>query len=299
MLVPAYVLQVLQRNGSLHSAVVAPPVVNNELMAPTSDAQVPRIQIHVSVTNAGMNIQFQADNEFLNGLLIAEPLSYVPITNFLSSSIMPSLATIGPWAHGYGMRPTSLDIHLSLSDFEGSVQVTSCISQGEADGTVTSTVQIWSIDREEVQALSDETQTVMLHADIQVVAFSETSKDTVAGDITETLAGSSRAGAQGKRSKNKAPVSIASVHRSSRSNKYDGFKVHQVSDSKAKTSKVKPRVVPSALTIREVDDVEQIPPPTPVRVIQQISAVLCAIPTEELTDEALMASQEEEPLAST
>ena len=43
VLVPASVLQVLQRNGSLHSAVVAPPVVNNELMAPTSDAQVPRI----------------------------------------------------------------------------------------------------------------------------------------------------------------------------------------------------------------------------------------------------------------
>ena len=95
------------------------------------------------------------------------------------------------------------------------------------------------------------------------------------------------------------PECAIALHRSARTNKYDGFKVHQVSDGKAKTSKVKPRVTPSALTIREVEDAEQIPPPTPIRLIQQIGTVLCAIPSEELTDEALMASQEEEPPAST
>mgnify|MGYP000941535423 CR=1 FL=1 len=102
-----------------------------------------------------------------------------------------------------------------------------------------------------------------------------------------------------RKGKSVVPECAIALRRSARTNKYDGFKVHQVFDSKKKTSKVKPRVVPTTLTIREVDDVEKIPPPTPVRVIQQISAVLCAIPTEELTGEALMASQEEEPPAST
>ena len=102
-----------------------------------------------------------------------------------------------------------------------------------------------------------------------------------------------------RKGKSVVPECDIALRRSARTNKYDGFKLHQVSDSKAKTSKVKPRVTPSALTIREVYDVEHIPPPTPIRMIQQIGTVLCVIPTEELTDEALMASQEEEPPAST
>ena len=58
---------------------------------------------------------------------------------------------------------------------------------GEADGTVTSTVQFWSLDSEDVQALPNENQTVVLLADNQAVDFSEASEaqDTVSGAITE------------------------------------------------------------------------------------------------------------------
>ena len=298
VLVPASVLQVLQRNGALHSAVVAPPVVNNELMAPTSDAQVPRIQIHVSVTNAGMNIQFQADNEFLNGLLIAEPLSYVPITNFLSSSIMPSLATIGPWAHGYGMRPTKLDITLSLSEYNGAVQVSSYITQGEEDGSVTTTINVWSLASEVMQILSDDTQDMGFSAGDQAMEISETPTDqeVLQMDISEIQAGSSRVGSSNKHGKNKAPLSVTSVRRSARSNKDDGFKVPPLTDSRTKISKVKPRVIPnavSAVVISEISDDQpahgELPPPMTIEQIQHIAVHQCAVPPEEITEDLLMA----------
>ena len=80
------------------------------MIHPRGEDETSQIQFSISVTNAGMNISFSADNEFMNGMLIVEPLSYVPITSFPSRSIMPTLATIGPWAHGYGIRPTRLDI---------------------------------------------------------------------------------------------------------------------------------------------------------------------------------------------
>ena len=56
------------------------------------------------------------------------------------------------------------------------------------------------------------------------------------------------------------------VHHSNHSNKYDGFKVPLIFDSKAKTSKVKPRVIPnmaSAVVITELSDDHdaEVPPP--------------------------------------
>ena len=64
-----------------------------------------------------------------------------------------------------------------------------------------------------------------------------------------------------------------------------------------KASKVKPRTVPTALRIREVAE-DQVPPPTPVRVIQQVGTMLCAIPADELSEDTLLATHEEEPKTS-
>ena len=70
-----------------------------------------------------------------------------------------------------------------------------------------------------------------------------------------------------RKGKSVVPECYVSLRRSTRSNKYDGFKVPPLTDSKIKSSKVKPRHVPSALTISDTP-VEQIPPATPIEVIQ-------------------------------
>ena len=101
-----------------------------------------------------------------------------------------------------------------------------------------------------------------------------------------------------RKGKSQAPIDTASLRHNNRSNKYDGFKVPPLTDSKIKLSKVKPRQVPSALTIRDTPT-EHIPPATPFQVIQQIGTNLRGIPANEPSKEALMAAQEEEPASST
>ena len=102
VLVPASILQALQRNGSLNFAnnTVTPPVQHNELMIPREEGQTSQIQLSISIINAGMNISFSADNEFMNGMLIAEPLSYVPSPIFSQEPLCPPLPllALGPMA---------------------------------------------------------------------------------------------------------------------------------------------------------------------------------------------------------
>ena len=92
---------------------------------------------------------------------------------------------------------------------------------------------------------------------------------------------------------------------SSRSNKYDGFKVPALTDSRTKTSKVKPRVIPnvvSAVVITEIteDQIEEgeIPPAMTVDQIQNIAVQKCVVPLEEVTEEVLMADKGAGPSSS-
>lgn len=106
-----------------------------------------------------------------------------------------------------------------------------------------------------------------------------------------------------RKGKAQAPTDCSQLRRSSRSNKYDGFKVHQPTDSRTHKSKVKPRVVPSALKINEAQgetaDSDEIPPPTTISVMQAVGVQLCAVPEEELTEEALnMEIEEQTPSAA-
>lgn len=101
----------------------------------------------------------------------------------------------------------------------------------------------------------------------------------------------------------KGYVDTTQLRRSTRSTRYDGFRVPQPSDMKVHVSKVKNRVNP-AITIssnatapRSSDEqtvvtpvAVDIPPPTTIQTIQCIGTNLCGIPAEELSPKKLLAS---------
>ncbi|KAE8814553.1 hypothetical protein D1007_08067 [Hordeum vulgare] len=84
-------------------------------------------------------------------------------------------------------------------------------------------------------------------------------------------------------------VDTSNLHYTSRSNKYDGFKVSPMEDGRISKSKVKPRVMPH-ITIQEENSASEmdVPPPTAIITMQDIGTHLCAIPEEELTASILL-----------
>jgi hypothetical protein len=95
------------------------------------------------------------------------------------------------------------------------------------------------------------------------------------------------------------------VRRSTRCNKYDGFKPKITSDAKQVKSKVKPRKNPM-MTVSDEKDVDKVmvhssddfanpvaPPHTPIAVIQSIGVNLCGVPSEELSPKKLLANLQE------
>jgi hypothetical protein len=107
-----------------------------------------------------------------------------------------------------------------------------------------------------------------------------------------------------------APDCSNQVRRSARCNKYNGFKPRIISDAKTMKSKVKPRKIPSISTTDMVEDNGteeapladqqivvshvQVPPITPVPVMQSIGINLCGVPPEDLSPQKLLASLQEE-----
>ena len=87
------------------------------------------------------------------------------------------------------------------------------------------------------------------------------------------------------------------VRRSARGNRYKGFRPQNLSDAKAVKSKVKPRKIPEVPRIAADDEMMQtnvqkteIPEDTPIPVLQAIGINLCGVPLEELSEEKLMDS---------
>jgi hypothetical protein len=104
-----------------------------------------------------------------------------------------------------------------------------------------------------------------------------------------------------------APDCTTQVRRSSRCNKYNGFKPKNISDTKNAKSKVKSRKIPSVplpvttdIILQEEAEfqgnTDQIPLVTPVPVLQAIGINLCGVPPEELSPKELMASLQEEKM---
>ena len=105
------------------------------------------------------------------------------------------------------------------------------------------------------------------------------------------------------RSRKFVPRVTSQVRRSTRSTRYDGFKVPNISDTKAYKSKVKPREVPDlALDLVEEEPLEVqdtgIPANTPVQVLQHIAINRCGVPPAEVVPEKLLARLQEDEASS-
>lgn len=92
-----------------------------------------------------------------------------------------------------------------------------------------------------------------------------------------------------------APLDISEVRRSVRATRYMGFKASSLADAKKKVSHVKARVVPVIADMEcdtehiEPDETSKpVPPPTPIKLIQQVGTNLCGIPEVELTEKELL-----------
>ncbi|KAE8801397.1 hypothetical protein D1007_22990 [Hordeum vulgare] len=101
---------------------------------------------------------------------------------------------------------------------------------------------------------------------------------------------------RGRKPKPTIPLCTTEVRRSPRSNKYTGFKVDQLSDTRGRKSLIKPRTSmvisePAPSSFDEDASSSSAPPPPPmiIKDIQQVGTGLCGIPPEELTDECLLA----------
>lgn len=117
---------------------------NGSLVPNSSVQQVQSIQLSLSISNSGISVNVTADDEILNSMLINENISYAPVTQFLTSAIRPVLASFGPWAQGYGLRPTCLDIQLRITpDDDGSWSVASTITQNDRSGSATAVSHDW------------------------------------------------------------------------------------------------------------------------------------------------------------
>lgn len=103
----------------------------------------------------------------------------------------------------------------------------------------------------------------------------------------------------------RAPIDIAGLRRSTRSTRYDGFKMNLVTDAKKAQSKVKPRKAPSITCSSKATDPhasllpqnpeaqsDGMPPPTPVQQIQYVGTVLCGVPANELSPQKLLESEQ-------
>jgi hypothetical protein len=103
----------------------------------------------------------------------------------------------------------------------------------------------------------------------------------------------------GQKRKMEVPSDTAMVRRSPRKNKYDGFKVHLVSNTKVIKSKVMPRKVPAIkYTAKEkgkkvLQNEEEDLAPTPVPVLQSIGVNLCGLHPSEVSSQKLLAEEVE------
>lgn len=250
-------------------------------MASNDSALPPSLFFEISVSNSGLNFHMSADNERIYSMLFCLNISSVQVTNFLSSAIMHVLTTFGPWAHGYGLYNERTQVHFSVTaENPNDMLVSSSITHTDRNGA-TNTIALPWINQTVTPHSGRHSSVVITDLDDaqevanaigQVCEFSEDENlalnDIVIppAEISEMVAVVNALEIQGqeenlltasasdvntgtfvnRKGKAKAPICVSAVRRSNRSNKYDGFKIPSMTDSKVKNSKVKPRVTPKA-----------------------------------------------------
>ena len=251
-------------------------------------------------------------------------------TAYLSRSILSVVAAFGPWSSGYGLPPLEFQTASPRTILQVADQETThllCYSAHILHAAPTSSlVQISELAPEEEvpTALPSEHLGTLPTEAVGDTAMSTLSPDTAApfdamlslAPTTVSMDGSpivshgpleddsdlglaqvlsdvpGPSAARPRRSKYKAPVVTTEVRRYTRSTRFDGFRVPQISDVRPTVSKVKPRVIPSAAPSSSTVIMDQAPPPTPFRTMQDIGIIRCAVPPQELTEAALLASDD-------
>ena len=90
----------------------------------------------------------------------------------------------------------------------------------------------------------------------------------------------------------KVPLDTTAVRRSSRSNKYDGFKICNASEVKPSRSRVKARIVPTVNAVSTATaPAVTCPPPTSIHELQQVGD-RCGIVPEDISEDKLLATQQ-------
>lgn len=208
--------------------------------SPSQHAQV--MLIDLTVSSSGMHYSVSTTNETVASMVFGEHFPFVQVTNFMSSSILPTLSTFGPWAQGYGFQPPNLEMQLVLTVVDAeTICVSSSIKRTESLGTLVISRNTWSIQmsaHETAQVPAPRSSVTITELPEEDVTFpADNSSDLQLFNMEmqdptrnlpvalPDLVGFSSSKGQCKCAKTNALECVVSVCRSIRSNKYDGFKV--------------------------------------------------------------------------
>lgn len=272
--------------------------------------QPPVLELNISVSNLGMQINMEAHGDIVSSLMINEFVPVMQLNSFVTRSLRPLTATFGPWAEGYGFAYDCLKLKVNMEQSQEGFSFTSA-AQLSANGNSIMTVSMGTISEDvltsqlnmfPVLPVDSTTEPLRLtgnnDSSVTSVNYGGNSRISEIQDLG--LASLQPEGnmiqhgpsgpmvTRGRKPKPKLPECSIQLRHSERSNKYDGFKVPPVSDTRPRASKVKARSVPSAVKPVMSEDLEEgeIPPPTTIHAIQEIGTH-CAVPAEEMTKELL------------
>lgn len=281
------------------------------------------LNITVNMHNNGIQFGLSTNGSELLNLLLSDPIPRQRLNNFIFHALRPALATIGPWSSGYGMESANVQVTVLVSSDVNGIALSQLLDPPR------SSVVLEDISEDPTQnnQLLLPAPDAPLHSEPTPLAAShnvplnselDSSNERALQGLPTPVINSSAEPAglatvnsimapaspsvvtRGRRARAPAPISTVEVRRSNRSNKYNGFKVNQVIETRTATSKVKPRLVPSiGSSSSAMEPNSEVVPHTPVHVLQSIGINRCAVPAAELTEDILTAAPAPSSAAST
>lgn len=243
-------------------------------------------------------------------LLLHDPIPRQQLNTFIFHALRPVIAAIGPWSSGYGLRPDNLEISVLVSSDANGIRfsqqtnppASSVILEEIQEETLQDTAPVQPSTMEPMHNHSSELSQDNTGSATRSTADHNPriSQDSLGlAAVSAITMPSGPVVTRGRRTRAPAPISTTEVRRSNRSNKYNGFKTQQVTDTRPIISRVKPRLVPSigSSSSAQVPQTDVIPP-TPVHVLQEIGINRCAVPAAELTEEILVAAPQPTPAST-